>query len=243
MKKEEVVTTIEFGFKERVLQFYFLQRRKVHTYIAALLGLSVLFIAYLTSGPSAEDATNAKKTFEQWKKSPLDLNLKAEMSKSLKRISGLERAKEAEIVQTLLTAGQVDSAAGMQCVERLRKESPHHAAYAEASLRIEQKEYQKALELAVALKEQMERDSVGKTKNLQGGSTLLTSNLLRIALLQKQVGNAPGELSAWEEVRGILNMQADSVAVQLLEANFGQNLGKNSFSLSEYISQRERAIH
>ncbi len=110
MAKEEVVATIEFGLKERVLQFYFFHKRKVHSYIAFVLGFSVLIISYFTAGPGAEDAVQAKKAFENWKKEPLDQSLKAEMSKSLKKIDGLERAKESEIAQILISAGQVDSA-------------------------------------------------------------------------------------------------------------------------------------
>ncbi len=243
MAKEEVVATIEFGLKERVLQFYFFHKRKVHSYIAFVLGFSVLIISYFTAGPGAEDAVQAKKAFENWKKEPLDQSLKAEMSKSLKKIDGLERAKESEIAQILISAGQVDSAdlLARQSIERLKKESPFHAAYAEATLNIEKKEFQKALEASVALKAQMERGldaKVLKGKNLQGGCTLYASNLLRIALLQKQVGNAPGELSAWEELKGLLDMHEDSIAAQLLEANFG----KNGFSLSDFISLRERFL-
>ena len=243
MTKEEVVATIELGFKERILQFYFLYQRRVHTYIAWILGLSVLVINYLTSGPGAEDAIRAKKAFENWKKAPLDVNLRTEMSKSLKKIPGLERAKESEIAQIMVSAGQVDFAdlLAKQAIGRLRKESPLHASYAEASLDIEKGEFQKALEASVALKAQIERNLEAKAlkgKNLQGGSTLYGLNLLRIALLQKQVGNAPGELSAWEEVKGLLDMHEDSIVAQLLEAN----IGKKDFSLADFISQRERFL-
>jgi len=244
MKKEEVVT-IELGLKERVLQFYFLHRAKVHTYIACALGASVLLISYLTSGPGAEEAVKAKKTFETWKKAPTDEALKKEMSQALKGITGLERAKEAEIAQILISAGQLDAVEGAarQAIERLRKESPFHALYAEASLEIEKKEFQKALESSVALKAQMEKEGLSsKGKHLEGGCALHACNLLRIALLQKQVGNTPGELAAWEEVKGLLSMQEDSIAAQLLEANFKRSGGKSDFSLSDFISQRERVL-
>jgi hypothetical protein len=243
MAKEEVVTTIEFGLKERILQFYFLNKRKVYGYIACILGFSALVISYFTAGPGAEDAIRAKKVFEQWKKAPLDQTLKEEMYKSLKKIEGLEQAKQSEIAQTLIAAGQIESADPLarQSIERLRKEAPLHAAYAEATLRIEKGEFQKALEASVALKAQMERELDAKAlkgRSLRGGCTLYASNLLRIAFLQKQVGNAPGELSAWEEVKGLLDMHEDSVAAQLLEANFG----KTGFALSDFISQRERSL-
>ena len=243
MKKEEAVT-VEFGLKERVLQYYFFHKRKIHSYVAFTLGLSILLITYLTSSPGAEEVSHAKQAFENWKKAPLDANLKKEMGKSLKRVAGLERAKESEIVQTLISAGEGESAdlLARPSIERLRKEAPFHASYAESTLLIEKKEFQKALEASVALKAEMDREANAlKGKNLRGGCTLYACNLLRIALLQKQVGNAPGELSAWEELKGLLALQEDSVAAQLLEANF-KNGGKGDFSLSDFISERERAL-
>jgi hypothetical protein len=132
MAKEEVVTAVELGLIERILQFYLLHKRKIHTYVATILGLSILFISYLTSGSKAEDAIQAKRVFENWKKAPLDQNLKMEMSKALKKIAGLEKAKESEIAQVLISAGQIDAADSLarQAIERLKKESPFHATYA-----------------------------------------------------------------------------------------------------------------
>jgi len=116
----------------------------------------------------------------------------------------MDRAKESEVVQTLLMSGQIDQAERLArgCIERLRKISPFHAAYAETTLSIEKKEFQKALEASVGLKERMDQSpevNKLKGKNLKGGSTLYASNLLRIALLQRQVGNSPGELSGVSE--------------------------------------------
>jgi hypothetical protein len=243
MKKDDPTRTIEFGFKERILQCYFMHQRKIHSYIAVTLGFAVLVIGYFSSGPGVEDTICAKKLFETWKKNPLDQDLREEMAKTLKKIDGLERAKESEIVQTLLLADQIESAEPLarQCIERLRKHSPFHAAYSEASLCIERQQFQKGLELAVALKEQIDRDPESealKGKNLQGGATIYVSNLLRIALLQKQIGNIPGELSAWKELREVLNTEDKSVAAQLLEANFGQS----GFSFADFIEQREESL-
>lgn len=240
MKTEEI-EVMSMGWKDRIFKFYVFNQRKIHSYIAVFLGVSVLMIAYLTSSPKAEQAIEAQFLFDEWKKNPMDKELQAKMEKSLRAFSGLERAKEAKIVQTLLSAGEHEAIypAAMRCIERLRKESPFHASFAEATLLIEQKQFQKALELSVSLKEQMDKakEKPWKEKRLIGGSTVFAANLLRIAILQKQLGNEPGELSAWEELRSLLEAQDHASAAQL-KANFA----KSQFTLLDYISQREREL-
>jgi len=226
-------TTIEFGFKERVLQYYFLNRGKVHSYAGAFVAIAVLCITYLNSTPSAAEANRAKTLFEQWKQTPSNQKLYKEMRLSVKKIPGLERSLEAQTAQILLSDGQFDAAEVLakSSLNRLRKESPIHAAFGSTSILIEKKEYQKALEASVALKEEMERMSDNK-------STIYACNLLRIAFLQKQVCNAPGELCAWEEVKTLMEMQGNSNAAQFLRNNFDEK----SFSLTDFISQREKSI-
>ncbi len=232
MQKNDA-TTIEFGFKERVLQYYFLNRGKVYAYAGAFLLVSILCITYLVSGPSGAEANHAKELFQRWKQTPSNEKLYKEMRLSVKKIPGLERSLEAQMAQVLLSDGQFDAAdvLATSCLNRLKKESPIHAAFGFTSLLIENKEYQKALESSVALKEEMERRT-------DQHSNLYACNLLRIAFLQKQVCNVPGELSAWEEVKTLMEMDGSSNAAQFLRTNFDEK----SFSLNDFISQREQTV-
>jgi hypothetical protein len=219
--------------REKVLQYYLFNRNRVHTYLCVSLGIIILGIAYLTSGPTDAEANAAKKLFAEWKESPSDTTLQKNMERAVHKIPGLEKGVEAQKAQVLLSTGRIEAAESMarECIERLRKESPTHAAFAENSLLIENEQFQKALENAVALKEQLEKAS-------EASSAIYASNLVRIAFLQDKVGNAPGELSAWEEVKTLLETEESSKGAQFLTENFQEQ----AFSLNNYISQRERIL-
>jgi hypothetical protein len=241
---EQEIETVEFGFKEKVLQYYFLNRSKVHAWAGGGVAVCVVAIAYLSAGPTDSDYTKACVAFEEWKDTPADGMKSSKMRKSLKRVPGLERALEAEIVQTYLAQGLITKAEKIAypALKRLAEVSPLHAGFGEATLWIEQGDYQKGLELAVGLKERMEQtlDSrLWKGNRMGGGSALYVCNLLRIAFLQKQLKNGPGELAAWEELKGLIEVEGESsAAAQLLQANFGAQ----KFTLTDFISQRERSI-
>lgn len=226
------------------LDYYLLHKNKIHAYMAGAIGVFALLIVYLSSGSSGASVLAAKVAVEEWKQSPTDEKKMQTMQRALKKFPSLERAMEADIAQTLIATGMIETAEPLarHCVDRLKKISPLHADFAETSLMIEKKEYQGALEKAVALKGQMERtmDSRIWTGNrIRSGSALYACNLLRIAFLQKQLKNGPGELAAWEEVKGLIELEGESsAAAQLLQANFSQT----TYSLSDFISQRERSI-
>lgn len=242
MKVEKIPKTVEIELKDKVLHFYFLNKNKVHGYATALLIAFMLAIIYITAGPGAKESIQAKQAFEEWKKSPSDQKLSKEMKQALKKFPGFDKSVQSQIAQVLLTDGQVQNAIPIAeaCIERLKEDSPLHAAFAEASLFIETKEYQKALEASVALKERIEgtmETGQLKKKGVEIGAALYAWNLLRIAFLQKELHNQPGELSAWEDVKALMQVEGAS-AGKFLEINFGQK----NFSLKDFISQRERSI-
>ncbi len=237
---EKEVETVEFGTKEKVLQFYFLNQKKVHAWSIGGVAACALTIGWFAAGPTDADYLKARQAFEQWKEMPSDQARTVAMHKALKRVPGLERALDAEIAQTYLAQGMGEKADGEGALKRLEEISPLHAEFGRATFLIEGGEYQKALELAVGLKEQMEQSldsNLWRGQHMGGGSALYVCNLLRIACLQKQLKNGPGELAAWEEIKGLLDGES-SAAAQFLKANFGSQ----KFSLTDFISQRERSI-
>jgi hypothetical protein len=141
VKNNEPIT-IEFGFKERVLQYYFLNKGKVHAYAGAFIAISSFCIAFLTATPSASEANDANEQFAEWKQAPSSKTLYSEMRASVKKIPGLERSLEAEMAQVLLNDGQIEAAEELAktCLDRLKKQSPLHAAYASTSFLIEKKD-------------------------------------------------------------------------------------------------------
>lgn len=235
---------VEFGLKEKILQYYFLNRTKVHQWFLGTTIVAVSLVAYLSFGPSDRDYAEAKRSFEKWKDSPSDDGLAKNMKKSLNRLPGLTKGLESEIAQTYLSCGESDKAAAfaLSPLARLREISPFHAEFGEGALLIERGEFQKALELSVALKEKLEQSlgsDLWKGKRMGPSSAVYVSNLLRIACLQKQLKNAPGELAAWEELKGLLEAEGEvSTAAKILRANFDTK----KFTLLDFISQRERSI-
>jgi hypothetical protein len=221
----------EIGLKERIIRYCFLNQRKILQYGLGAMGLCILAILYGSVGSGAGSTHQAKIAFEQWKQTPGDGLLAKELERSLEKAPGLKRALEAEIAQIFLSDGQFHNAdaRATNCIERLNLESPLHAEFAQASLLIEQKEYQKALELSVTLKEHLEGD--------EERSSLCGWNLLRLAFLQKQLQNKSGELAAWEDVKDFLQKEGNS-AGKFLEIG----IGRPDFSLADFISHREREI-
>jgi hypothetical protein len=233
VKKEQLEPEVlnEIGLKERAIRYCFLNLRKILQYGLGVMGLCSLAILYGSIGSGAGPTLQAKAAFEQWKQTPSDGLLAKEMERALEKAPGLKRALEAEIAQVFLSDGQFQNADAMatNCIERLHLESPLHAKFAQVSLLIEQKEYQKALELSVTLKEQLEGD--------EERSSLCGWNLLRLAFLHKQLQNKSGELAAWEEVKDFLQKEGNS-AGKFLEIG----IGRPDFSLADFISHREREI-
>jgi hypothetical protein len=235
--------TIENGYKEKVLHYYFYNRKKVHLWTIGVVALSAVTIGYLSSGPSDRDYIRAKEAFQSWKDSPTEEKLAFEMFKAIKQIPGMERGLESEIAQTYIAQGLSDTSTKLaqSSLARLNEVSPLHKQFGEATLLIEKQDYQNALEMSVALRELMEQtldSQLWKGSRMGGGSALYVCNLLRIAFLQKQMRNGPGELAAWEEIKGLIEGNESSAAAHLLQANFGSQ----QYSLKDYISHRERAI-
>jgi hypothetical protein len=226
MKKEEQNKSQEIGRKELFLKYCFFNQTKIVGWIATVVGMSILAIVFATNSAGVEMTQKGRAAFEQWKKTPNDEHLTKEMELALEKAPSLRRALEAEIVQTLLSNGSIPTSTAAQCIERLQEDAPLHAEFAAVSLLIEQKEYQKALEMSVSLKEHLEEQS-----GLYGW------NLLRVAFLHKQLQNSSGELAAWEEVK--VYMQKDE---EIAGKFYEMGIGRSDFSLSDFIAHREREI-
>ncbi len=211
--------------------------KKLSLYAAVFVGMVAIFTAYFANRSSDTQTHAAQQAFDRWKQSPTDPDLEKKMHNALARAPQLKQALRAEIAQTLLSAGLTEASevAAQDSLRLLEKESPFHASFAHTTFLIEKKQYQAALEQATSLKEKLV-----PTKHR---SILYAYNLLRIALLQKQLANGSGELAAWKEIKSLLESQEPkSDAAQLLEANFQKRSGKKSFSLSDFIAQREKAL-
>jgi len=220
----------------------FVNRRLVGAVAAVLTGMAVL-VFYLQSGPKAPDFAKAEKLALRWTSLPEDASLFQEMSQALKKVPALQKKYGPIIAQKLMEGGRGGEALRIayRSLDLARTEVPYHANFAESSLLIEQGEYQVALERSAGLKERMAHECKVDEfcgGRLIGGSVLFAHNLLRIACLQQELKNRPGEMAAWEELENFLKKNEDSPTCHLLLGSFQEK----GLDLTHYIAERKSLL-
>jgi hypothetical protein len=201
---------------------------------SVIAGIAIL-IGYFQSGPNALNYAAAEAIFAEWEASPTDERLYKSVRETIRSMPDLQKKYESVIAQKLLDADKIDEALTMahRSLNRVKEEAPFHATFAKTSLLIEQGGFQEALENAVALKEQMGSSFATEIK---GGSLLYFHNLLRIACLQQELKNRPGEKAAWEELEKFL--QNETGLAHTLLGSFSEK----QINLSQYISERKKML-
>lgn len=213
---------------EKILEALQLQERKKEliTAAAATLGGAAILIGYFQSGPDAAAYAKGYEAFAAWEASPLDQSLYEKMQEAFRKAPDLRKKYEAVVAQRLIDSEKWSDAlrAAQNSLARVRDTVPYHAEYGQNTLLIEKGEYQKALERAFALKDQI-------LKNPYPGTPVLyVHNLLRIATLQQKLKNGPGEKAAWDELEQYLSRD---------ETYFSDK----QFDLSQYIKERKKALY
>lgn len=165
--------------------------------------------------------------FHQWKDSS-DSDF-SQLDKMLKKEKVIKACYEAKVGQELLKRSDAKHAQEyvQASFERVGSETLYHRKYAETSLLIAQKESLPALLEARKLKDELESVNNPNVKVLKG------FNLLRIAMLEKEVGSQKAELEAWQRFEGI----EPQVYRDIQEAFAAQKL-----ALSDYIAERKKIL-
>jgi len=227
--------------KPLFFQSLFLRKKELLTASAAFFAGVAFLIVHFQSGPSAVSFARAEETFAKWEASPEDETLYADLREAFRKIPSIRAKYEACIAQRLLDVKKIDEALEMasRSLERVKGETPFHAAFAQTSLLIARGAYQEALENAVALKEEIGtvfgiKDLTGS--QLIGGSVLYAHNLVRIACLQQELKNRPGERAAWEELESFLG--AGTPVAHLILKSFSEK----QLDLSQYIAERKKYL-
>lgn len=211
------------------------RKKQIAMSVASVIAGIAILIAYFQSGPNALKYAEAEEIYAKWYAAPEDDGLYESMQSAIRNVPALQKKYEAAIAQKLINTDKLTEALVManRSLTRVKEEVPLHATYAMTSLLIEQGSYQEALEKAVALKEQMGHSYQSGQK---GGSLLYVHNLLRIACLQQQLKNRPGEKAAWEELEALLSTK--SRPAQMLEGSFSEK----QINLSQYIAERKKTL-
>lgn len=211
------------------------RKKQIFASIASVVAGIAILIGYFQSGPNALNYAEAEGVFAKWVASPKDEALYKDMKEAIRNVPALQKKYEAAIAQKLLNTDKFNEALAManHSLKRVQGEAPFHANYAKTSLLIEQGAFQEALEQAVALKEKMGQTFQTEQK---GGALLYFHNLLRIACLQQELKNRPGEKAAWEELESLLS--AKSKSAKMLLGSFSEK----RVDLSQYITERKKAL-
>lgn len=201
---------------------------------SVIAGIAIL-IGYFQAGPNALSYAKAEAAYADWEAAPLDDALYTSMKEAIRTVPALEKKYEASIAQKLINTDKLAEGLAManRSLNRVKEDAPFHSTYAHTSLLIEQGNFQTALENAVALKEQMGTSYVAGDK---GGALLYAHNLIRIACLQQELKNRPGEKAAWEELETLLEIKTP--VTDLILSNFSEK----QINLSQYISERKKAL-
>lgn len=212
------------------------RKKEIATGSAAVIAGVAILIGYFQSGPDAPAYARAEAAFAQWQASPRDEALYQKMRRAIQKAPALGKKYEGALAQTLLNTEKIDAALLManRSIRRAESDVPFHASYAQTTLLVEQGAYQKALESAVGLKEQMGRafDLKQLSDPLVGGALLYVHNLLRIACLQQELKNRPGEKAAWEELEGFLKSSGLALS----------GLSDKQLDLTQYIAERKKTL-
>lgn len=220
------------------------EKKNISLGLLALVITLGAWIGYSQSGPTVQQYVAAQDAFAQWKHSPQEEALYQKAQKAMQKLPLLQAKYESAFAQKLLDLKKTAEAMPLahQSLKRVHQETPFHAAFAAGSLLIEQGEYQEALEQTVALKEALahflETQQIA-SDSLRGGTVLYAHALIRIACLQQQLQNSPGEKVAWEEVEAFLQGKPEKNELANLVL---KGFTDSHIDLSVYLQERKKQI-
>lgn len=162
----------------------------------------------------------------------------------------LHSAYDGAIGQTLLNRGQTSEAKPfiVNTLTRTQAESLMlYNKFAATTLLISEVRYKEALEKSLALQQSM-LDELSKDANSKHsfGEVLFAFNLLRIAMLQQQLGNDKEELQAWQQWKNYAGLDRASKQPAIINPMafriIIQQLATGNIALPDYIAYRESLL-
>lgn len=218
-----------------------------------LLALFIIFKFSLYKTKAEGEFVSAKNAYLQWESGKELESSHFETLKGLiRKHPELAAPYESLIIQKVIALGKEKSESSF--VESFLKKNSHkprthYTHFAKTTLLIEKGEVEKALQEALSLKEEMLSDKIfwESQKTPHFGSILFAFNLLRVAMLSKNLERQEDELVAWRELQqyakwdeeGEKNLpNLDKKAFDALLQHFtDQNL-----SIKDYIKHREAKL-
>ncbi len=199
--------------------------------VSVILGIFLMgFIAFQKvpyfKKDSASDYLKIEKAFQNWSANPTNPELFQKIADLMKKNPLLSSKYDGIIAQRLLWENaKMAGPLSKEVLGRIDNDGLF-AKFAKGSLLIANGQFEEALEEAKNLKS----DITNKD------SLLYPYNLLRISVLEKQVGNKERELLAWQELEEYISDKKEK-AKEFLEA-----FRVDKSNLAEYIEFRKKAL-
>ena len=253
MKKSHHDTTSELELSHALEENVFIQWVTQHgptVLIVVLASLVVLGIGYRFIGGGSNkaeaDYVNAENDYVIFKRGIAEGTAVATPEEAFQRLQQILKARpdleskyDGLLAQTLINRGNLSEAkvyADRTLARTSRDHLPLYADYAQTTLLIGQEQYKDALLKALQLKQQMldAASAEGQQAGTQGfGNILFAFNLLRIAMLEQQVGTPEDELKAWQTLKDYAK------GFPILQQHFEEG----GVSLLNYIEAREKVLN
>jgi len=229
-----------------------IEYKKVFYIILLVFLVIALFVVQFGSRKeqSEKDYVAVANAFTTWAQI-LDTNDESftQVKKLLIKHPELKAEYDPQIAQNLLIAGAEKEAKPFLDEILLRNSLPYYSDYSRTSFTIASKNYEKALDEAVSLKQSMLQDQnfLGALKEKQSyGSNLFAFNLLRIATLHQALNHQNEENLAWKEFKQCAGWEKEDASMHKIDKE-GFNTLLSHFtiqdiSLLDYIGAREKQL-
>ena len=226
--------------------------------LAGIIALIVIIYAFSSgmNSKSEQEYIQATNDFNYFSKS-YDAQNPELTQDALKRLNAL-MSKHPElhanydgaITQTLLNRDMAEEANSYAIATLARVKSndlPFYGDYAKATLLMSHKNFQAALEKTQTLQQNMIEALETQTPSTRTfGDELFALNLLRIAMLQQELGESTAELQTWQEWKHYAGLTQSTHKITNVNPqafrSVIQQLAVGSISLPDYISYRENLL-
>lgn len=250
MKKEPSLPTehldLSDSFAEHPIVVWISHNGRTLLWILAALFAFFLIYFRMTGGRAATESEymQADTYFQQLQKGSTEAaqtDAYQKLAAILKKHPELQAKYDGQLAQIFLNKGDLPTANDYALRTLDRTASDHltvFADYSRTTLLLADKKYEESLAKALSLKQQLQSSPTDPA--LQ---TLYLFDLLRIAMIQQQLGQREAELKAWEELRQATAPKAAGWEVDPeIYEQFVTELGSGQASLLKYIEAREKNL-
>lgn len=241
---KEIDLNLESQWEENPSIQWLFEHGKIILY-SILIALTLLFTIYRMNlaytGHAEADYIEADNNFQLIAEAPgsqeaaVQKEALEKLQLLMKRHPDLHTKYDGALAQILLNRGEMESAqeyANLAIARTTAANQPFYTKYAQTSLLIANQQYNRALEEALLLQEQM------KTQESLGYSDILFAfNLLRIAFLQQQLDLKTDEVATWQQWKEFASKSEDPALAQALTL-----FNEGTISLNNYIEAREQLL-